>query len=91
MNTDTATRTRSQAADALDDLRDSLVHSATCEMPGDAKCDACDTAYQIGRVIRDLDEGDALEDVVHTARHYGMAMDYDVDRQVRRIVATMAE
>lgn len=88
--TASTTRTRQEATDALDDLRESLIHSATCEMPGNAKCDACDTSYQIGRVIRDLDEGTPLEDVVHTARHYGMAMDYDVDRQVRVIVASVA-
>ena len=89
--TATTTRTRTEAMDALDDLRDALDHSATCELPGQhPKCPACDESFYIGRVIRDLHDGDDLANVIVTAKHIGESLSYNLDRQVHAIVRSVA-
>lgn len=92
MNTDTATRTRQQATDALDDLRETLVHSATCEDAGPHPvCETCELDHYISRVVRDLADGYPLAEVILTAKHIGQSLPYDLDRQVHHIVRTVAE
>jgi len=81
----TTTMNRTEALDALDDLRETLVHSDTCELPG-SKCDACDADHLIARVIAGLWDGYPLDDVRRTAHHVGYGLPYEIDQRVRRIV-----
>jgi hypothetical protein len=86
----TATLTRAEGLNVLDDLRETLIHSATCEQPG-AQCPACDADHLIARVTRDLYDSYPLADAVQTAALIALDLPYALGRDVKAIVARIAE